>query len=103
MEFQNHRGQLNRWNDDKGFGFISTENGKRDIFIHISALKQMSRRPRERATSFITRFIQIMTGRIERLTPELMEYRQLKKESGRKMQIKIKDFPGYPSYLCLLL
>ena len=38
-------GKLKRWNDDKGFGFIGSEENKRDIFIHISALKNMSRRP----------------------------------------------------------
>lgn len=39
------KGQLNRWNDDRGFGFIIPENGNDEIFIHISALKNMSRRP----------------------------------------------------------
>ena len=39
------KGNLKRWNDDKGFGFINSDGGKRDIFIHISALKRMSRRP----------------------------------------------------------
>ena len=39
------KGKLKRWNDDKGFGFIASENG-RDIFIHISALKRMGRRPK---------------------------------------------------------
>lgn len=39
------KGTLKRWNDDKGFGFIGSEHGRRDIFIHISALKRMSRRP----------------------------------------------------------
>ena len=39
------KGKLKRWNDDKGFGFISSEHGRRDIFIHISALNRMSRRP----------------------------------------------------------
>ncbi len=38
-------GKLKRWNEAKGFGFISTEHGQRDIFIHISDLKGMSRRP----------------------------------------------------------
>jgi cold shock CspA family protein len=40
------RGKLVRWNDDKGFGFIkpdSTDN--KDIFIHISILKHMARKP----------------------------------------------------------
>lgn len=40
-----YQGNLKRWNDDKGFGFIESKNGKGDIFLHISALKRMSRRP----------------------------------------------------------
>lgn len=39
------KGKLVRWIDDKGFGFIKLENGKDDIFIHISALRGMSRKP----------------------------------------------------------
>ena len=39
------KGRLKRWNRDKGFGFINSENEKRDIFIHISALKNMDRLP----------------------------------------------------------
>jgi len=39
------KGQLKRWNEAKGFGFINAENEERDIFIHISDLKGMSRRP----------------------------------------------------------
>ena len=39
------KGKLVRWIDNKGFGFIKPENGKSDIFIHISALAGMSRSP----------------------------------------------------------
>lgn len=39
------KGQLKTWNDDKGFGFISSEDGKQDTFLHISSLKHLSRRP----------------------------------------------------------
>lgn len=39
------KGKLVRWIDDKGFGFIKQDNGKDDIFIHISALRGMSRKP----------------------------------------------------------
>jgi len=37
-------GKLKHWNEDKGFGFISSIETQ-DVFIHISALKKMSRRP----------------------------------------------------------
>ncbi|MDM8539519.1 cold shock domain-containing protein [Desulfococcaceae bacterium HSG9] len=40
-----HKGKLSTWKDDKGFGFIKPEEGKQDVFIHITALKKMSRRP----------------------------------------------------------
>ena len=40
------KGLLKRWNEDKGFGFVQPEHGKKDVFIHISAFKRlMSRRP----------------------------------------------------------
>lgn len=45
METNFHKGRLNSWNEDKGFGFIETEHGTGKVFIHISALKRMSRRP----------------------------------------------------------
>ncbi|WP_024298051.1 cold shock domain-containing protein [Methylomicrobium lacus] len=42
---QTETGKLVRWIDDKGFGFIKPATGDNDIFIHISALKGMSRPP----------------------------------------------------------
>ncbi|WP_394389473.1 excalibur calcium-binding domain-containing protein [Shewanella woodyi] len=40
------RGTLVRWNDEKGFGFIKPETGNgKDVFIHISVLKHMARKP----------------------------------------------------------
>ncbi|MGP1721160.1 excalibur calcium-binding domain-containing protein [Shewanella frigidimarina] len=40
------RGTLVRWNTEKGFGFIKPETGdNQDVFIHISTLKHMSRKP----------------------------------------------------------
>jgi cold shock CspA family protein len=38
------RGTLKRWDDQRGFGFIAAE-GRRDVFVHISAFKGISRRP----------------------------------------------------------
>lgn len=40
-----HRGVLKTWKDDRGFGFIQPDNGDKDIFVHISSLRGMARRP----------------------------------------------------------
>ncbi|GLX81846.1 cold shock domain-containing protein [Thalassotalea eurytherma] len=40
------RGQLTQWNGEKGFGFIKCDVFSQEIFIHISALKHMSRAPK---------------------------------------------------------
>ena len=39
------KGQLKKWNDEKGFGFIRPENSDEEIFFHISALQRSTRRP----------------------------------------------------------
>ncbi|MEH1970338.1 DUF1294 domain-containing protein [Nostoc sp.] len=40
-----HKGQLIRWNDNRGFGFIQPHDGSQEIFLHITALKDVNRRP----------------------------------------------------------
>jgi CspA family cold shock protein len=40
------KGVLKTWKEDRGFGFIKPDDGGKDIFIHISALKGISRRPK---------------------------------------------------------
>ncbi|PKG82774.1 cold-shock protein [Colwellia sp. 75C3] len=40
------QGKIVRWNDDRGFGFISAKNNKSDVFAHISQFKKGYRSPR---------------------------------------------------------
>ena len=40
-----YKGVLKTWKDDRGFGFIQPDNGDKDIFVHVSSLKGMARRP----------------------------------------------------------
>jgi uncharacterized membrane protein YsdA (DUF1294 family)/cold shock CspA family protein len=40
------KGQLTVWKDDRGFGFIKPTDGGQDVFLHITAFKQASRRPK---------------------------------------------------------
>ncbi len=40
------KGRLTTWKDDRGFGFIKPDDGSKEVFLHISALKGASRRPK---------------------------------------------------------
>jgi cold shock CspA family protein len=39
-------GTLTKWNDDRGFGFITPAKGTTEIFVHISAFPREGGRPR---------------------------------------------------------
>ncbi|MEZ5462307.1 cold shock domain-containing protein [Dokdonella sp.] len=38
-------GRLVKWNDDRGFGFISPAQGDGDLFVHVSAFPKDGKRP----------------------------------------------------------
>lgn len=40
------KGKINQWKDDKGFGFITPDDGSEKIFFHISSVKTNARRPK---------------------------------------------------------
>ncbi|MBD2565351.1 MULTISPECIES: DUF1294 domain-containing protein [Nostoc] len=45
MKLAFHKGQLTIWNDDRGFGFIQPNDASQKVFLHITALKDVNRRP----------------------------------------------------------
>ncbi len=46
MQLGLNNGRLTKWNDAKGFGFIQSSEGGKEIFLHISAIKTTGRRPK---------------------------------------------------------
>ena len=46
MKIASCEGQLIKWKDDRGFGFIKPNGDHKEIFLHISALKGSNRRPK---------------------------------------------------------
>ena len=46
MKTASCEGQLVKWKDDRGFGFIKPNGDNKEIFLHISALKGANRRPK---------------------------------------------------------
>jgi cold shock CspA family protein len=45
-------GKLTKWNDDRGFGFIQPIDGNQEVFLHISEVKDATRRPQESDTIY---------------------------------------------------
>src|SRR6185295_9355856 len=39
------QGKITKWNDERGFGFISSSEGGDSVFLHISSLPRGDRRP----------------------------------------------------------
>lgn len=52
MQTDLNKGQLVKWNDDRGFGFIKPSESDKEIFVHISAIKTTGRRPKVGDTIF---------------------------------------------------
>ena len=46
------RGKLKTWKDDRGFGFIQPVDGGKEVYLHISGLKNPTRRPQENDTIY---------------------------------------------------
>lgn len=64
------RGKLIKWNDDRGFGFITPIRGGRQVFVHIKAFANQHRRPI--GNEFVT--YEIVSDDTGRLRAEHVEF-----------------------------
>ena len=42
-----HKGRITSWKDDRGFGFITSNRGGQQVFVHIKSFANRQRRPAE--------------------------------------------------------
>jgi len=40
-----YQGKINNWKDDQGFGFITPNDGGKQVFVHIKSFSNRQRRP----------------------------------------------------------
>jgi len=40
-----YQGKIIKWQDDKGFGFVRATNDSKDVFLHISDIHRLNKRP----------------------------------------------------------
>jgi uncharacterized membrane protein YsdA (DUF1294 family)/cold shock CspA family protein len=52
MESSIRSGKLIKWKDERGFGFIQPIDGTQEVFLHISEVKDATRRPQENDTIY---------------------------------------------------
>ncbi|KAM3097496.1 DUF1294 domain-containing protein [Phormidesmis sp. 146-35] len=52
MKLSLRSGKLVKWKDDRGFGFIQPDDGSPEVFLHITGLKNVTRRPQANDTIY---------------------------------------------------
>jgi len=74
-------GAITKWNDEKGFGFITPDSSTQEIFFHISAFSDKSRRPKigERV------FFDIIIENAEKIRAKHVGYLEVKTISKAKI------------------
>ena len=75
-------GQLIKWKDDQGFGFIQSVDGSQDVFLHISEIKDSNRRPQIGDTIYY--YVGAKNGKIHASNAFILGARNKEKSSNQK-------------------
>lgn len=98
------RGQLKKWNDERGFGFIQPLDGSSDVFLHISELKDATRRPQVNDTIYYYT-VADRNGKLRACNAFILGARKKSNSLSNysKNLAKSKAFPIYPLPILKLL
>ena len=86
-------GTLTKWNDDRGFGFITPAKGTADLFVHVSAFPRDGVRPKlnelisfevEAGPDGKQRAVRVMRPR-QRVTEQPVSVREHRRPPGRRL------------------
>ena len=109
MKFDLRSGKLTRWKDDRGFGFIQPVDGSQEVFLHISELKDSTRRPQENDTIYYHAAID-SDGKIRAYDAFILGARSKPNSSSASLKSKVTSniafaskFPGYEVSLLSIL
>lgn len=95
-----HKGQLIKWKDERGFGFIQPENQSQEVFLHISELKDLTRRPQVGDTIYY--HLIVKKGKIRAGNAFILGARSKPGSSSKSLSKKVNKYP-FPYWKALLL
>ena len=95
-----HKGQLIKWKDEKGFGFIQPENQSQEVFLHISELKDLTRRPQVGDTIYY--HLIVKKGKIRAGNAFILGARSKPSSSSKSLSKKVNKYP-FPYWEALVL
>ena len=95
-----HKGQLIKWKDERGFGFIQSENQSQEVFLHISELKDLTRRPQVGDTIYY--HLIVKKGKIRAGNAFILGARSKPSSSSKSLSKKVNKYP-FPYWEALVL
>lgn len=97
-----HRGKLTKWKDERGFGFIQPIEGSKEVFLHISELKDATRRPQENDTIDYQRIVE-SDGRVRACNAFILEARKKAASVKNNAKPRTANASNFPMVETLLL